>query len=66
MGPKGRYEFFNYRNPSIKPNWLATFLLTCLGDIFDATATQGFRPDEPHPDGIYNCRLDQEGILHSK
>ena len=57
MGPKGRYEFSNYRNPSIKPNWLATFLLTCLGDIFDATATQGFRPDEPYPDGTYNCHL---------
>ena len=58
MGPKGGYEFSNYRNPSIKPNWLATFLLTCLGDISDAIATQGFRPDEPHSDGTYNCHLD--------
>ncbi|KAF6240840.1 hypothetical protein HO173_000632 [Letharia columbiana] len=51
MGPKARYEFSNYRNPSIKSNWPATFLLACLGDIFDAIATQVFRPDEPYPDG---------------
>lgn len=26
--------------------------------MYDATASQGFRPDEPYPDGIYNCHLD--------
>ena len=29
-----------------------------MGDVFDATATQGFRPDDPYPDGIYDCHLD--------
>ena len=58
MGPKGRYKFSNYHNPSVRLGWLATFLLTCMGDIFDAVANQGFRPDDPYPDGIYNCHLD--------
>lgn len=58
LGPTGRYKFSNYRNPSIKLSWLATFLITCIGDVFDATANQGFKPDEPYPDGVYNCELD--------
>ena len=28
-----------------------------MGDVFEATARQGFKPDEPYPDGIYNCHL---------
>ena len=58
IGPKGcRYKFSNYHNPSIRLGWLATFLLTCMGDVFEATARQGFKPDQPYPDGIYNCHL---------
>ena len=57
MGPKGRYKFSNYRNPSVRLGWLATFLMTCMGDVFEATARQGFKPDEPYPDGSYNCHL---------
>ena len=58
IGPQGRYKLSNYRNPSVKLSWLATFLMTCVGDVFDATAHQGFRPDEPYPDGIYRSQLD--------
>ncbi len=29
-----------------------------MGDVFDATAYQGFRADEPYPNGLYDCRLD--------
>lgn len=29
-----------------------------MGDVFDATANQGFRPDEPYPHGVYSCQLD--------
>ena len=57
MGPKGRYRFSNYRNPSVRLGWLATFLMTCMGDVFEATARQGFKPDQPYPGGIYNCHL---------
>lgn len=57
LGPKRQYKFSNYRPPSVNLGWLATFLLTCMGDVFDATATQGFRPDEAYPDGVYNCHL---------
>ena len=57
IGPKGRYKFSNYSNPSVRLGWLATFLMTCMGDVFEATARQGFKPDEPYPDGIYNCHL---------
>lgn len=28
-----------------------------MGDVFDATATQGFRPDQPYPGGFYDCHL---------
>lgn len=28
-----------------------------MGDVFDAIASQGFKPDEPYPDGVYNCHL---------
>lgn len=58
IGPEGRYKFSNYRDPSVKLSWMATFLVTCLGDVFDATANQGFKPYEPYPDGTYNCNLD--------
>lgn len=52
------YDFSNYRDPSVKLDWLATFSLTCMGDVFDAIANQGFRPDEPYPHGVYSRRLD--------
>lgn len=58
IGPTGRYKFFNYHGHRIRLSWLATFLVTCMGDVYDATATQGFRPDEPYPDGVYECQLD--------
>lgn len=29
-----------------------------MGDVYDAIATQGFSPDEPYPDGVYECQLD--------
>lgn len=29
-----------------------------MGDVFDATAHQGFRADEPYPNGLYDCHLD--------
>lgn len=29
-----------------------------MGDVYDATANQGFRPDEPYPNGLYKCELD--------
>lgn len=57
LGPKRKYKLTDYRNPGVNLGSLATFLLTCMGDIFDATATQGFKPDEPYPDGVYNCHL---------
>ncbi len=31
--------------------------MTCVGDVFDATAKQGFRPDQPYPGGIFSCHL---------
>lgn len=57
VGPKGQYKFSDYHNPRIRLGWLATFLLTCMGDVFDATATQGFKPGQPYPDGLYDCHL---------
>ena len=29
-----------------------------MGDVYDAIANQGFKPDEPYPDGRYKCQLD--------
>ena len=57
MGPHGRYKFSNYRNPSVKLGWLATFLVTCMGDVYEATARQGFKPNQPYPGGMYSCHL---------
>ena len=57
MGPKGQYRFSNYHSPSVRLGWLATFLMTCMGDVFEATARQGFKPDAPYPGGMYNCHL---------
>ena len=28
-----------------------------MGDVFDAIASQGFKPDDPYPDGVYHCHL---------
>ena len=28
-----------------------------MGDVFESTARQGFKPDEPYPDGVFNCHL---------
>lgn len=54
IGPKGRYILSSYHEPSLRLSWVATFLLTCMGDIMDAIARQGYRPDQPYPDGVYS------------
>ncbi len=28
-----------------------------MGDVFNAISEQGFRPDQPYPDGVYTCDL---------
>ena len=48
----------NYREPSVKLSWVATFLITCMGDIVDFISRQNFNLNDPYPDGIYNCNLD--------
>ena len=57
MGPKGHYRLSNYQSSSIPVSHFAIFLITCVGDIVDFIATQGFKPDTPYPDGLYTCDL---------
>ena len=58
LGPKGLYILSNYQEPKIKLSWFAAFIVTCMGDLVESIARQGFQPNDPYPDGDYACDLD--------
>lgn len=58
LGPKGTYHLSHYRRPSVQLSWFATFIVTCMGDILDSIARQGFDANALYPGGHYTCELD--------
>lgn len=55
-GPLGVYRFSRYIGSPLSFEWAATFFYMCLGDIFNAVATQNHQPFDPYPDGAYKCQ----------
>ena len=56
-GIYGVYTLSTYRSPLLRPSYVATFLMTCLGDLSDATSEQSYKPSDPYPDSLYVCNL---------
>ncbi|KAL2038477.1 hypothetical protein N7G274_008816 [Stereocaulon virgatum] len=54
-GPMGIYRFSRYTGSLLTFEWAATFFYMCLGDIFNAIATQNHQPFDPYPNGVYEC-----------
>jgi hypothetical protein len=55
-GPLGIYRFSRYMGSPLTFEWAATFFYMCLGDIFNAVATQNHQPFDPYPNGAYQCQ----------
>jgi len=54
-GTKGLYKFSHYHAGTLTDIWAATFMLSCLVDLFNAISEQDWQPQDPYPGGSYSC-----------